>query len=677
MDGVGVTAYAVSTNLISWPPAAKGFFGWPLDGPEGELVRKLNPGDYLLPKFAQNPNYRRGGGQVEYVQAICEALDLEYDAMLGDYELRVAGGAGAVPFVMRVTDALDDVALAGYDWARVAIEVEELPHPISTSEFLRLRAIPLELARQLKATAAPGRHIQRITDEAFAAVRAAGSKADRGPDELRRLALVAAASLDEAKYALTLTGSEPTPGDLVFLATSESMKGAFEVDSVGKLAALSKPIASPPAALLDLLERAKERATDSDAFRPANAFRAAKELQEFMDSGNPTQDIPEFPFFYDGFIILPRKVSQAVELAARPAPEPGPVPLRDSIGEAPEDPEGENAEELELDSLKGLTVADVETHLPGIHLPPSVLAEAVTAIRSGKHILLSGPPGTGKSTVASALCRAVVDEQFSIATATADWTTFDTIGGYIPQTGGALEFEPGIVLRALRGGRWLVIDELNRADIDKAFGPLFTLLAGAGENTNDEVVLPFKRGTQNVRIAWAESREAADTPFALTPVWRLIGTLNVSDKATLFQLSFAFLRRFAVIDVPLPSEATYRELYAAWSAELEPDKRAQTVEAAMRLAFGPRKLGPAILRDVARFTQMGLTATETATASAPYGDPVEAFLTAVRLYAVPQYEGAPRSEIDAFRQEVRAVWEDPPEDAWAALNRALDGVELQ
>ena len=44
---------------------------------------------------------------------------------------------------------------------------------------------------------------------------------------------------------------------------------------------------------------------------------------------------------------------------------------------------------------------------------------------------------------------------------------------------------------------------------------------------------------------------------------------------------------------------------------------------------------------------------ETASASAPYGDPVVTFLTTVRVYAVPQYEGgeskSPASLSELFR----------------------------
>jgi hypothetical protein len=73
---------------------------------------------------------------------------------------------------------------------------------------------------------------------------------------------------------------------------------------------------------------------------------------------------------------------------------------------------------------------------------------------------------------------------------------------------------------------------------------------------------------------------------------------------------------------------------------------------------------------------MGLTATETTSVSSAYDEPVEAFLTAVRLYAVPQYEGAVKSEVDGMLQGMRAVWPDPPQGSWLALERALADVSL-
>jgi hypothetical protein len=162
----------------------------------------------------------------------------------------------------------------------------------------------------------------------------------------------------------------------------------------------------------------------------------------------------------------------------------------------------------------------------------------------------------------------------------------------------------------------------------------------------------------------------------MTPTWRLLGTLNVRDKATLFQLSFAFLRRFAVVEVPLPAEDDYRQLFEGWLVNVGAEAQAELVEAGMRLAFGRRQLGPAILKDIATFVRIGLTATDTASAASSYEDPVEAFLAAVRLYVVPQYEGALPEETNALLASLQSLWPEPPEAAWKALSSALSDIAL-
>jgi MoxR-like ATPase len=671
-----MSEYAVSTNLISWVPAKVGIFGWPIDGAEAEVIEVMQPGDILIPKFAQNPDYRRVESQADYVMAISRRLGLDYEDEFADYEDRVAWGAGAVPFIWTVTESLgeDPRFPNGVPWRCVGIDQEQLRNPLSTSEFLKLRVIPIEIARQFKATAAPGRHIQVLSPGTADAIRRIGKQDRRGTEALRRLSLVKGDNAEEAVRALRSTGRGPLAGDYAFLVGERRMSGFYIGTERGGLERVGEEVAIPPRELPLLMRSATERASNRDRFHPGNAVAAANELADFVRSDDRARDVPEFGTFYDCYINLPKKVSQALELAARDAPSES----RESISPAGEAAEDDDGEQVELDNLHGLTVTAVEAELQDIVLSDAILAEGVTALRSGKHLLLSGPPGTGKSTIAAALCRAVVDGEFDVVTATADWSTFDTIGGYMPRDGGQLEFEPGLVLRALQRGHWLVVDEINRADIDKAFGPLFTLFADSGESAvGADVVLPYRKADRSIRIVRAARREGAVSPYAVTPTWRLIGTFNARDKATLFRLSFAFLRRFAVVDVPLPDPKRYHALFAGWTSKLPHGARKPINEAAMRIAFGPRELGPAILRDIADFVNVGVAPADTASRTAPYADPVVAFLTAVRLYAVPQYEGARKSQSDLLLQALAECVPDHLEDpAWLALARAFEGIVL-
>jgi len=153
-------------------------------------------------------------------------------------------------------------------------------------------------------------------------------------------------------------------------------------------------------------------------------------------------------------------------------------------------------------------------------------------------------------------------------TATADWTTYDVIGGIFPKVNenGDLVYgikrgciydtvmknwdekraEVSVWVRSpyrkleeengFYTGVWLVIDELNRADIDKAFGEVFT-------------AIEYKKLLVPSIMGGAGKREVL-----IPEDYRVIGTLNTFDRHHLHELSEAFKRRFAFVRIEPPDD---------------------------------------------------------------------------------------------------------------------------
>ncbi len=274
-----------------------------------------------------------------------------------------------------------------------------------------------------------------------------------------------------------------------------------------------------------------------------------------------------------------------------------------------------------------LTSKTIASHLGKLKVDPRLLEQLASAVSAGKHILFVGPPGTGKTELAVALTRAAEAEGYCAglftATASADWTTFDTIGGYAMQKDQTLAFRPGAFLRAIQEQKWLLVDELNRADVDRAFGELMTVMAGQGTDTHYEL----GDGTR-VSIGSEEHRT-----FRVPPSFRVLATMNIWDKTSLFRLSYAVQRRFAIINVGLPDDSIYASILSAAAEDgaLLPKLGVAHLPVVLRLfsqagLLSLREVGPAVGLDVVRYLRRR-------------GEHGDGIAEAIEMFVLPQLQG--------------------------------------
>jgi 5-methylcytosine-specific restriction protein B len=235
----------------------------------------------------------------------------------------------------------------------------------------------------------------------------------------------------------------------------------------------------------------------------------------------------------------------------------------------------------------------------------------------------------------------------------------------MPDANGSLKFSPGAILANF--SKVTIIDEFNRADIDKAFGPLFSILSG------QPVILPYRADPSDpdnslVEILPLPAETLASYQWAPTANRRLICTLNTYDKASLFQMSYALARRFAWVHLDVPRDLpAFVEEYAArqgWephpltvAAEEQGEAPISRVWAAINEV---RPLGPAPIIDVIETTRI-LT-------SSPVDDESEAiewrvvFLHVLAMFVVPLMDGIEQQQAHTLAEQIQDILNPGPGD---------------
>ena len=207
-----------------------------------------------------------------------------------------------------------------------------------------------------------------------------------------------------------------------------------------------------------------------------------------------------------------------------------------------------------------------------------------------RQIVLYGPPGTGKTFIALELAEFLGGgpEQVKLVQFHPAYSYEDFFEGFRPREDPstrevAFRLTPGPLRELADRARkpenrhlpfFLVIDELNRANLAKVFGELYFLL---------------EYRDRSVRLTYS----AKD--FSLPPNLFIIGTMNTADRSIAL-VDSAMRRRFAFVELSPRTEPT-SGLLRRWLAAQERDSEPADLLDALnsRIADPDFKVGPAYL----------------------------------------------------------------------------------
>ncbi|WP_232083400.1 McrB family protein [Arthrobacter sp. SO5] len=250
-----------------------------------------------------------------------------------------------------------------------------------------------------------------------------------------------------------------------------------------------------------------------------------------------THDIAELPrhvqrqLATSGIIVDITRVIQALEalLPAEAEAEPGDGPTPDAVVEPA------------CEGFRPLT----EDFAESMHMDLEPLQEIAELLEENRQLVLYGPPGTGKTFLAKQLAAQLAgdaaDERVKLVQFHPSYAYEDFFEGFRPDKTdeGQVSFKlvagplRRIAEEAAKPGNeskpyFLIIDEMNRANLAKVFGELYFLL----EYRDDRIYLQY----------------SPNEPFTLPDNLYIIGTMNTADRS-IAMMDAAIRRRFSFIEL--------------------------------------------------------------------------------------------------------------------------------
>ncbi len=197
------------------------------------------------------------------------------------------------------------------------------------------------------------------------------------------------------------------------------------------------------------------------------------------------------------------------------------------------------------------------------------LISIANSLISGKHIVLYGPVGTGKTTLAREIA-GIFNADLEIVNVGENWESPDELIGHKTLAKGEVKFNKGPLTKALekcyqyieyelfspfnienpKQACWLILDEMNRGNINRYLSSIITALEPLRPNLNRQDL------EEIYKIYIDIGQESIKVPIPSR--FRIIGTINTFDMNFLYSFPSALEgRRFDFIPVNPPTNINY------------------------------------------------------------------------------------------------------------------------